>query len=89
MKSLSFLTEVRLPRADRLPKRKKTIIDSSRRIALWRVLVHAIPICVSLTLVALNLQGFYIGLSLGSRDGKWTTTFTLAVLQVAAKFQVS
>lgn len=89
MMPFSCLAEGRRLRADRLLERKKTIIDTSRRTALCRVLLHAIPICISLMLIALNLQRFFIGLSLGSSDGAWTTTFSLAVLQVAAKLQVS
>ena len=67
---------------------KKPIVHTSYGLALSRAIVHVVPVSISTGLIALNLKHHYIGSSLGSESGQWTTAYTLAVLQVAAKIQV-
>ena len=65
---------------------KKPAIEGSFTLAFQRGLIHVLPISVAVSLVAMNLAGIYIGPSLGYRG--WTTTYTLATLQITAKVQV-
>ena len=65
----------------------KRIIHTSLRYAIKRSLIHVPPISISLLLIALNLEGIHLGQELGNEN--WHTTYTLAALQVAAKFQAS
>ncbi len=75
------------PERDRHEEKKKAIIDSSRQLVLFRGLIHIFPVFVGILLVTLNLKGVYIGPAL--EYGSWTTTYSLAAFQVAAKVQVS
>ncbi|KAF4948405.1 hypothetical protein FSARC_13756, partial [Fusarium sarcochroum] len=63
----------------------KVLIDHSWRLALSRSTIHLLPACVSMALITLNLQGYFIGRELeGPRaqdDAK------LGMLQAAAKIQ--
>ena len=65
---------------------KKAIIDSSCQLAFFRGLIHVFPIFICILLMILNLKGVYIGPAL--KFGTWTTTYSLAAFQVAAKVQV-
>ncbi|KAK3174394.1 hypothetical protein OEA41_001640 [Lepraria neglecta] len=69
------------------PEDKKVIVKKSHWIALSRTIVHVVPVSTSTILIAMNLKGVYLGPSLGSGSGLWTTTYTLAALQVATKVQ--
>ena len=70
-----------------VPEKKKFVFQRSFKLALLSGLVHILPISISITLVTLNLRGTYIGPSLGSDI--WLTTWTLALLQFAAKLFVN
>ena len=65
---------------------KKTIIDSSFQLAFLRGLRHVFPVSICVLLISLNSKGVYIGPAL--EFGSWTTTYSLAAFQVAAKVQV-
>lgn len=65
---------------------KKTIIDNTFSGALWRGLIHLLPILVSISLIAMNLKHLYIGPDLIFLS--LTTTNSLAAFQIAAKIQV-
>ena len=65
---------------------KKAIIDSSSKLAFFRGLIHVFPIFICVLLITLNSKGVYIGPAL--KFGSWTTTYSLAAFQVAAKVQV-
>lgn len=71
---------------DQHEENKKTIIDSSSQLAFFRGLIHIFPIIICILLMTLNLKGVYIGPAL--QFGSWTTTYSLAAFQVAAKVQV-
>ena len=71
---------------DQHEENKKAIIDSSFRLAFFRCLIHVFPISICILLMTLNLKGVYIGPAL--EFGSWTTTYSLAAFQVAAKVQV-
>ena len=72
----------------RLPEEKKVIISNAFGKSVLRAMVHVVPVLISATLIAMNLRGVYLGPALGPASGIWKTTFTLAVLQLAAKVQV-
>ena len=71
---------------DQHEENKKAIIDSSSLLAFFRGLIHVFPIFICTLLMTLNLKGVYIGPAL--EFGSWTTTYSLAAFQVAAKVQV-
>lgn len=64
----------------------KVLIQSSRWIALSRCAVHLLPAAVSISLVGLNLSGFFIGHNLDGA-GSAGDDFKQSTLQVAAKLQ--
>lgn len=68
-----------------LSKAQKVFIRA-RRIALQRCMVHLLPCSVSITLIALNWCGFFVGGSIAAA-GKSQSDLNLALLQVAAKLQ--
>ena len=67
---------------------KKAIIRTSRLRALCRSLVHILPMTLCIVLIGINSKGTYLLPRLESYDGQWTTTNTLAVLQIASKILV-
>lgn len=71
---------------DQHEENKKAIIDSSSQLAGFRGLIHVFPIFICIILMTLNLKGVYIEPTL--QFGSWTTTYSLAAFQVAAKVQV-
>ena len=71
---------------DQHEENKKAIIDSSSQLAFFRGSIHVFPIFICILLMTLNLKGVYIGPAL--KFGSWTTTYSLAAFQVAAKVQV-
>ena len=72
--------------SDQHEESKKAIIDSSSKLAFFRGLIHVFPIFICILLITLNLKGVYIGPAL--EFASWTTTYSLAAFQVAAKVQV-
>ena len=70
---------------DQHEENKKAIIDSSSQLAVFRGLIHIFPILICIILMTLNLKSVYIGPTL--QFGSWTTTYSLAAFQVAAKVQ--
>ena len=66
-------------------EKKKTIIDTTSDRALWRGLIHLLPISISISLIGMNLKHLYIGPDLIFLS--LTTTNSLAALQIAAKIQ--
>ena len=69
---------------------KYVVMSRSLRIALSRCCIHILPLAVSLFLISINLKGFYIGQHLlGTHSNSQTDSVVLALIQVAAKIQVS
>lgn len=64
----------------------KTLIRRSRSIALAQCVVHIVPACVSVGIIATNLSGYFIGSELQGIENQDSLKFGL--LQVAAKLQV-
>ncbi|KAH7129165.1 hypothetical protein EDB81DRAFT_764314 [Dactylonectria macrodidyma] len=63
----------------------KVLVDESRRLALAPSAIHLVPASISITLIALNIQAYFIGPELqGTRD---QDDLKLGLLQVAAKIQ--
>jgi hypothetical protein len=68
-----------------LPEQPKSIIQTSRRLALARSGVHILPSAISITIICLNLFHSYLGRTLpGSIIDP---SINIALLQVAAKAQ--
>ena len=67
-------------------EKKKTVTDTSLRRAALRGMIHVPPVSICIFLVSANLRGTYIAPRLDYMN--WTTTYSLAAFQVAAKFQV-
>ena len=67
-------------------EKKKAIIETTFNRILWRGLIHLLPVSVSIFLIAMNLKDWNIGPDLIFLS--WTTTNSLAALQLAAKIQV-
>lgn len=65
----------------------KILIYTSRRQAVFHSVTHILPVFVSITLIAFNLQGFFIGRELQGEQG--LDGLKLGVIQIAAKVQVS
>lgn len=65
----------------------KILIYTSKRQALFHSVTHILPSLVSLTLIAFNLKGFFIGRELQGKQG--LDGLKLGVIQIAAKIQVS
>jgi hypothetical protein len=65
---------------------RKVLVNQSRKLALARCGVHMLPACVSIIIVVINVQGYFIGNELqGALDGDG---LKLAAMQIAAKIQV-
>jgi hypothetical protein len=66
------------------------VLSRSVWVALSRCFIHTLPVLVSLFLVIINLRGLYIGEHLlGVHSSNEADSVVLALIQVAAKFQVS
>lgn len=70
-------------------EKKKVIIHTSYKKAVLNSIVHIAPITICTSLIVINAVGVYVGPDLSFLSGLWTTTYTLAVLQFAAKVLVS
>ena len=69
---------------------KHIVVSRSFRVALSRCLIHILPLAASLFLITINLKGFYIGQHLlGASSSSEADSVVLALIQIAAKFQVS
>jgi hypothetical protein len=64
---------------------KKYVKRTSFWIALQRCMVHLLPSAASITVIALNLKGFFIGFELAGIPGH--DAESIAALQVTAKLQ--
>ena len=62
---------------------KKVIVSESLATAAQRCLVHFLPVLTSITILTINLRGFYIGIDF--RGPIKSDTITLMFLQLAAK----
>lgn len=71
----------------RQPEAPKVLLQTSRSLALAGCAVHILPACVSATLIALNIRGYFIGFELQGLNNQ--DSLKLGLLQVAAKAQVS
>ena len=71
---------------DQHEEKKKIIVDISFQLAFFRDLIHLFPVFICVLLVTVNLKAVYIGPAL--EFGSWTTTYSLAAFQGAAKVQV-
>ena len=76
----------KLSKPDQHGGKKKTIVDISFQSAFFRALIHIFPVSICILLLTLNLTGVFIGPDL--KFGSWTTTYSLAAFQGAAKIQV-
>lgn len=79
-------TELKRAEPGQYEKEKKTIIDSPFQLAFFRGLIYLFSGLISVFLIIVNLKGVNIGPAL--KFGSWTTTYSLAAFQVAAKVQV-
>lgn len=79
---LGILTYISKDRAEP----SKVLVDRSLRLALARSLIHLLPACISMFLVAFNLQGWFIGIELQGEEDK--DELKMGVLQISAKLQV-
>ncbi|KAF2430092.1 hypothetical protein EJ08DRAFT_649888 [Tothia fuscella] len=70
---------------DSISEPKKYIKSSSFWVALQRCMVHLLPSAASITIIALNLKGFFIGFELAGIPGH--DAESNAALQVTAKLQ--
>ena len=64
----------------------KEVFVYCRWVALQICMVHLLPCLVSITVISLNVHGFFIGGAIAAA-GKSNTGLNLALLQVAAKLQ--
>ena len=72
-----------------ISEEKKAIVSTSYKKAILYSVVHIAPITICTSLIVINAVGLYVGPDLSYMSGKWTTTYTLAVLQFAAKVLVN
>ena len=87
MMRLSDSTErLELSEPDQHEGKKKTIVDISFQPAFFRALIHIFSVSICILLLTLNLKGVFIGPEL--KNGSWTTTYSLAAFQGAAKIQI-
>src|SRR2546423_10647219 len=70
-------------RGDKEPP--KVVIRRSRALALCRCAVHILPVCVSITIITLNLYRYYTGRTL--TGSILNVSVNIALLQIAAKVQ--
>lgn len=85
LRSIGFEVPFIFSHSRNVSEEPKSIIQTSRRLALARSCVHIIPSAISITLISLNLSGSYLGRTLpGSIIDP---AINLALLQVAAKAQ--
>ena len=72
-----------------ISEKKKAIIHTSYKKAILYSIVHIAPIAICTSLIVINAVGRYVGPDLSYISGLWTPTYTLALLQVAAKLLVN
>ncbi|KAL2042682.1 hypothetical protein N7G274_004441 [Stereocaulon virgatum] len=73
------------PEPDQYAEKKKTVVNTSPRLAFFYDLIHLFPVFVYVLLVTVNLKAVYIGPALEFQS--CTTTDSLAALQGPAKVQ--
>ncbi|KAJ5106416.1 hypothetical protein N7456_003091 [Penicillium angulare] len=61
----------------------KVVIWRCRQVALPRTLLHIVPFCASIFLVAININGYYVGTEISGIEGY--NSAKLGALQFAAK----
>lgn len=65
---------------------RKTLIYRSARAALSHSAIHLLPSCISIIVIVINFQGYFIGGELQGRHD--TDNLKLGFLQFSAKLQV-
>lgn len=85
LRSLGFELPFIFGIATNTEEKPKEIIQTSRPLAIARCSIHVLPICVSITILVLNLGNSYLGR--GLPGSIIDPSINIALLQVAAKIQ--
>ena len=87
---LGFITFIRRQLSLSRKDPRQIVVTRSFLFALGRCFIHIIPLTISLFLIVINLRGYYIGQHLlGISSSNKADSVVLALIQVAAKHQVS
>ena len=68
--------------------RSDTIISRSKKQQIWVVFIHIVPILATAIIVAINLEGYFIGTTFVGVDDAKLQSFALLSLQMTAKLLV-